>query len=206
MGVQERRVREKQELRQEILDAARELFITEGFESVSMRKLAEKIEYSPTTIYLHFQDKADLLDCVCEETLRKLETRLAAIHETTPDPLARLRQGLRAYIDFGLEYPNDYRVAFLLEFKPFAEAERCPRCRTKGQQVFDHMRDAVGECVRTGVFGRHDVEASSQALWAAAHGLASLLILHPRFPWVDQAALVDMLIETAIAGLKSRAD
>ena len=158
MGVQERRVREKQELRQEILDAARELFITEGFENVSMRKIAEKIEYSATTIYLHFQDKADLLDCVCEETLQKLENRLSAIRETAPDPLERLRQGLRAYIDFGLEYPNDYRVAFLLEFKPFAEAERCPRCRTKGQQVFDHVRDAVDECMQSGTFGPQEVE------------------------------------------------
>src|ERR687885_1755275 len=81
MGVQERRAREKQELRQEILDAARELFIREGFENVSMRKIADKIEYSPTTIYLHFQDKADLLDCICEETLGKLQQRLAAIGE-----------------------------------------------------------------------------------------------------------------------------
>ena len=69
MGVHERRAREKKELRQEILDAARDLFLREGYENVSMRKIAEKIEYSPTTIYLYFQDKADLLDCICEETL-----------------------------------------------------------------------------------------------------------------------------------------
>src|SRR6185295_8761728 len=107
MGVQERREREKKELRQEILDAARDLFIREGFENVSMRKIAEKIEYSPTTIYLHFVDKADLLDCVCEETLQKLENRLAAIALATPDTLDRLTAGLRAYIEFGLEHPND---------------------------------------------------------------------------------------------------
>ena len=62
MGVQERRAREKKELRQEILDAAREMFVEDGYENVSMRKIAEKIEYSPTTIYLYFRDKADLLD------------------------------------------------------------------------------------------------------------------------------------------------
>src|SRR5579863_9246935 len=72
MGVQERRAREKKELRQEILDAARDLFVREGFENVSMRKIAEKIEYSATTIYLYFQDKAELLDCICEETLDRL--------------------------------------------------------------------------------------------------------------------------------------
>ena len=202
MGVQERRAREKQELRQEILDAARDLFIREGFENVSMRKIAEKIEYSPTTIYLHFQDKADLLDCVCEETLQKLESRLAAIHASTPDPLEGMKGGLRAYIEFGLEYPNDYRVAFLLEFKPFAEADRCMRCHTMGQKTFDHMRKSLGACIELGIFAPNDIEATSQALWAAIHGLTSLLILHPDFPWVDRDVLVERLIDTVVDGLK----
>src|SRR5262244_2221370 len=79
MGVMERRIREKQALRQEILDAARELFVTEGYENVSMRKVAERIEYSPTTIYLYFKDKADLHDCICEETLGRLVESQAAI-------------------------------------------------------------------------------------------------------------------------------
>ena len=153
MGVQERRAREKQELRQEILDAARELFVREGFENVSMRKIAEKIEYSPTTIYLYFQDKADLLDWVCEETLQKLESRLAALVTAVPDALERLKTGLRTYIQFGLEHPNDYRVAFLLEYRPpIGEPERCLRCHTMGQQAFDHTRNVVTECIRAGTF------------------------------------------------------
>lgn len=203
MGVQERRAREKQELRQEILDAARELFVHEGFENVSMRKIAEKIEYSPTTIYLHFADKADLLDSVCEETLEKLENRLAVFRDTTADPLERLKQGLRAYIEFGLEYPSDYRVAFLLEFKPFAEPDRCVRCHDQGQKTFDHMRHNVRECMELGIFRQSDVEATSQALWAAIHGLTSLLILHPNFPWVERDVLIDRLIGTVVDGLKA---
>ena len=106
MGVQERRAREKQELRQEIVDAARDLFVREGFDNVSMRKIAEKIEYSPTTIYLYFLDKADLLDCIVEETFQRLEARMAGIHESIPDPRQRLIEGLRAYIDFGIEHPS----------------------------------------------------------------------------------------------------
>lgn len=204
MGVQERRAREKQELRQEILDAARDLFIREGFENVSMRKIAEKIEYSPTTIYLHFQDKADLLDCVCEETLEKLERRFSAIREAAPDPLTRLTQGLRAYIEFGLAYPNDYRVAFLLQFKPFSEPDRCVRCHSMGQRTFDHLRSSVADCVDAGIFEPLDVEATSQALWAAIHGLTSILILHPSFPWVEQEVLIDRLLSALIGGLARR--
>src|SRR5215469_5578607 len=103
MGVQERRAREKKELRQEILDAARDLFVHDGFENVSMRKIADKIEYSPTTIYLYFQDKADLLDCICEETMSRLVRKQTVHEQTITDPLERLRRGLRAYIEFGLK-------------------------------------------------------------------------------------------------------
>src|SRR5450432_1018809 len=99
MGVQERRAREKEELRQEIMEAARELFVKEGFDNVSMRKIAEKIEYSPTTIYLYFQDKGDLLDCIVEETLLSLRAKLDSLR-TRQDLVGDLKNGLRAYIEY----------------------------------------------------------------------------------------------------------
>src|SRR5438874_1367073 len=108
MGVKERRVREKEILRQEILDAARELFAKEGYENVSMRKVAEKIEYSPTTIYLYFESKADLLYYICEETFSRLLKKLESLGEESSDPLVCLRKGMRAYIEFGLKHPNHY--------------------------------------------------------------------------------------------------
>ena len=163
MGVQERRAREKQELRQEIVDAARDLFVREGFDNVSMRKIAEKIEYSPTTIYLYFLDKADLLDCIVEETFQRLEARMAGIHESIPDPRQRLIEGLRAYIDFGIEHPSDYRVAFLVERK--GNADSYPRCGTMGQKLLEHVRQSVADCIRAGVFPVQDIEVASQVLW-----------------------------------------
>jgi AcrR family transcriptional regulator len=203
MGVQERRAREKQELRQEILGAARELFVREGFENLSMRKIAEKIEYSPTTIYLHFQDKVDLIDCVCAETLEKLGQRLAALQGEIASPVERLKAGLRAYIDFGLEHPNDYRVAFLMDFnQPLEQRERCVRCHEQGQRNFDFLRQALSECIDSAVFPPMDVEAASQTLWAAAHGLVSLLILHPTFPWLDRQTLITTLVENQVNGLR----
>src|SRR5208283_6230223 len=103
MGVKERKLRQKKFLRQEILDAASDLFGKEGFENVSMRKIAEKIEYSPTTIYLYFKDKADLLDCICEETFARLVRKQNSIDQAIADPIERLKKGLRAYIEFGLK-------------------------------------------------------------------------------------------------------
>src|SRR5690349_5915348 len=100
MGSTERRARAKVALRQQILDAARELFVREGYDAVSMRRIAARIEYSPTAIYLHFPDKQSILTALCDETFEKLSTRLAAHVARTPDPVERLRGGLRLYIEF----------------------------------------------------------------------------------------------------------
>src|SRR5215469_11069349 len=90
MGVKERKLRQKKFLRQEILDAASELFVKEGFENVSMRRIAEKIEYSPTTIYLYFKDKAELLEQVCHETFARLTAHLTRILEQPGDPAEQI--------------------------------------------------------------------------------------------------------------------
>src|SRR5258706_15859790 len=108
MSIQERRAREKQGVREEILDAARTLFVKEGYENVSIRKIADKIEYAPGTIYLYFRDKAEILDRICEETFAKLIVKQQAIENDTAPPLDKLRRGLRIYIQFGLDNPNHY--------------------------------------------------------------------------------------------------
>jgi AcrR family transcriptional regulator len=201
MGVQERRAREKKELRQEILDAARDLFVREGFEHVSMRKIAEKIEYSPTTIYLYFQDKADLLDCLCEETLARLVRKQAQIDQSVSDPLERLKLSLRSYIEFGLKHPNHYQVSFMMSGL-FDDPDRAVRSRAMGEKAFDHLRQGLAHCVQQQLITVVDIETTAQALWAAIHGLTSLLIAKPRFPWVDRERLIDALVENAINGLR----
>jgi AcrR family transcriptional regulator len=200
MGVQERRAREKKELRQEILDAARDLFVREGFENVSMRKIAEKIEYSPTTIYLYFKDKSDLLDCICEETFARLVKKQAVLDQAVPDPMERLARGLKAYIEFGLKHPNHYKVAFMMP-EPFEDLEHCPRSHAMGQKAFENLRRMVTLCSERGLIEVPDIEAIAQALWATIHGLTSLLIAHPRFTWVDRNHLIDTLIQNALNGL-----
>ena len=200
MGVQERRAREKKELRQEILDAARELFVRDGFENVSMRKIAEKIEYSPTTIYLYFKDKADLLDCICEETLGLL-VRMQSTDKSVSDPIERLRHGLRSYIEFGLNHPNHYKVSFMM-CEVFDDPERAVRSRAMGERAFDHLRQVLSQCAEHELIVVEDIEATAQALWATIHGLTSLLIAKPRFRWVEREHLIDTLVEGAICGLR----
>src|SRR5262247_3242203 len=104
MGIQERREREKQEVRKKILDAARELFAREGYERVTMRRIADAIEYSPTTIYLHFKDKDELVQCLCHEDFSRLLNELSR-GPVPKDPVERIRQLGRGYARFGTTYP-----------------------------------------------------------------------------------------------------
>jgi AcrR family transcriptional regulator len=199
MTVQARRQREKQLLRQEILDAARTLFVREGYDNVSMRKIAEKIDYSPTTIYLYFEDKAALLHAVCEETFTRLVEELGAIERSARDPVEGLKKGLRKYVDFGLSHPQHYLVTFVLPHEH--GSHKGPD--SLAMKAFSFLPRGIAECVRKKKFRAVDVEAAAQAMWAAVHGVTSLLIVKKEFPWAKRDALVDAVIEAAVRHLRA---
>lgn len=203
MGVRERKARQKKFLRQEILNAASELFVRNGYENVSMRRIAEKIEYSPTTIYLYFKDKAELLDEVCKETFGRLVQRLSKIMEQPEDPLERLKKGLMAYIDFGLENPHQYRATFMMPLPEGFDHEKYHQPDSPGMQAFAFLTRGLADCVKAGKLPSMNVELASQTLWAGIHGITSLLIIHEDFPWVGRSKIIQATVATLVAGLKS---
>ena len=201
MGTKERRTREKEQLRRQIIAAARELFVNEGYENVSMRKIADKIEYSPTTIYLYFKDKADLLDSVCKETLLDLLNTLELLNRDKSNPVEALKKSGKAYVDFGLKYPQDYKLTFVVrpQFQKGLGLEE----GSVGERVFNYLCAMVSECIRQKAFRQVAVETTGQALWSAVHGVTLLLIDFPDFPWTAKDKLIDMVIDTMIDGLKA---
>jgi len=201
MGVKERKLRQKKFLRQEILDAASELFVKEGYENVSMRRIAQKIEYSPTTIYLYFKDKAELLEQVCQETFARLSAHLTRILEQPGDPLECLKRGLLAYVHFGLENPHHYRATFMMPIPEGFDKEKYRKPDSPGMQAFDFLRRAVYDCITAGKFHDSDPEMISQTLWCGVHGVTSLLITHEAFPWVNQNQLISCVIDTLLSGV-----
>jgi len=203
MGVKERKARQKRFLRQEILDAASELFVKEGFEHVSMRRIAEKIEYSPTTIYLYFKDKAELLEQLCHDTFSRLINHLTKIHEQPGDPLKRLKRGLVAYIRFGLENPQHYRVVFMMPAPKGFDKVKHLRPDSPGIQSFDFLRRCVFDCISAGKLRANDAELVSQTLWCGVHGLTSLLITHQLFPWVAKEQLIRSTVDTLVSGVNA---
>ncbi|HVG37660.1 MAG TPA: TetR/AcrR family transcriptional regulator, partial [Pyrinomonadaceae bacterium] len=192
--------RQKEELRAEILDAARELFFAEGYDNFSMRKLAERIEYSPTTIYLYFKDKAELFNSLCEETFAKLAHKLETLrrrHET--DPLGFFRAGARAYIEFGLKHPHHYTVTFLQSPKGTGDYHSEG---SFGERAFNHLRGAVEWCVAEKIFRSVDLDATAQSMWGTLHGVTALLIVHRDFPFVPKSRLIEQTIDLMVSGLR----
>ncbi len=185
MGSSERRERERLKVRGKILDAARKLFIRQGYDAVTMRKIAQRIEYSPTAIYAHFQDKEALLRELCTEDFQMLANAFQQV-AAIKDPIERLRETGRAYVDFAIRYPNHYRLMFMTP-RP---ADFNPDESGKG----DVQRDAyaflvavVEDAMAKGAFRKDwkDVELLAQVLWAGVHGVVALQLVGAKDKWVD---------------------
>ncbi|MGE5583299.1 MAG: TetR/AcrR family transcriptional regulator [Bacillota bacterium] len=202
MGLKERKEREKENLRRAILEAAEDLFVREGFENVSMRKIARKIEYSPTTIYLYFQDKVHLFHCLLEDYHSQLLEALNSVEAEYDDPITTMKKQMRVYIGFGLKNPGYYKLAFMSSFAD-VKTDQYLTEGSFGTEAFMSLRRLVAKCINRGLFRPLDVDLIAQVLWTMNHGITSLLITNPNFPWVDIEKLIDQAIESAIEGFRS---
>ncbi len=195
-----RRQREIEALRHRILDAAQEILVTEGYDHLSMRRLADAIEYAPSTLYGYFPDKKSILTAVLDRTTGFLLEALDQAAQT-PGPLSRLRMLGRAYVEFALAYPRHYEVVFLLR------GPQVPVIDTPAfTAAIDHFRRTLAEGVQKGVFRRCAVEETAQAYWAACHGLVALLLTHAgRFEFADPERLLETMLTAQIEGLRPQA-
>ncbi len=177
------------------------MFVAEGFQNVSIRKIAERIEYAPSTIYLYFKDKDEIMLSLCEETFETLMTEIKSVTSAAKDPLSALKCGLRSYIQFGLAHPSHYLISFCLP-PPKSKIEW--KLETSiGLQTFDLLRQSIRKCMECGAIRQQDVEVASQLAWTSAHGVTSLLISsHDMFPFVDHKILIDAVLDNIVNGLK----
>jgi AcrR family transcriptional regulator len=207
MGTTERRVREKQDLKRVILDAARELFATESYKNVSIRRIAEKIEYSPGSIYLHFKDKDEILDSLAEEGFGLLGDKLEAIKNR--DPLERLRKAARAYLDFAIDQPHYYRIMFELGDSFSALSGNNPSKQTQSQRAYQIILNAVRDAVAARDLSSQIDEAfATHILWAQVHGIASLALAGRLglLPQEDHHAFFDAAIDSVLCGISPCCD
>src|SRR5256712_12226101 len=207
MGVRDRRARQKQLLRQQILDAARALLVREGYDSLSMRRVAERIDYSPTAIYLHFKDKQELVFSLCEESFAKLARELETLADEYPDPLGRLRKGMERYVAFGLTNPNHYILAFVLPPPAYLDAKRQQAMlspESSGMRALATLRDTIADGVKAKKLRKADPDIAGRSALAPLHAIPPLLPVPGRFPWGDRDLVIQSLIDSLVDGLRRR--
>ena len=186
------RERYREELRRTILAAARDAFGRGGYESVSMRSLAEALGVSHGSIYVYFKDKDEIFEVLVKESFDQLAAALRQIGGKRGDPVQFLKRAGRKYVEFGLQNPSAYEFAFML---------RRPGGTDEPHVAYEYLRAAVKRCIDAKRFRIRDVDAASQALWAAVHGVTALLIVRPSFPWATQKTLIGRVVDSAVDGL-----
>lgn len=204
MSIRTQRQHYRESLRQEILDAARELFAREGYEATSIRRIAEKVGCSPGILYHYFEDKPEIMAQLVRETFSRLTARLQAICHDQAPPLDRLRRSLLTYIHFGLDHPHHYNVLF----NPSNSAANKPEVITAafkedGMKCFDCLRSMVRECFEAGLFRPEltDIEEIAQVLWTSIHGSTSAIFTCGGFPFIEYSRLVERQIEVLLHGI-----
>lgn len=183
-------------LRGEILQAAERLLIKTGDQdAVSVRAIARAVGVTPPSIYLHFADKSELIFAVCAAHFSALDEAIETAAAGADDPLDELRLRGRAYVQFGIEHPEHYRILFMS--KPAeTPAAWSPEVMLENA-AFSHHLDAVQRAFPDAA----EVYLAAIGLWAAVHGVVSLLIANPDFPWPDVDALIDHMLATQAKGI-----
>ena len=206
MGITERRKREKEALSRKIMDAAREIFVEEGYESVTMRRIADKIEYSATAIYSHFKDKDALIRAITYADFKALTDKLHEVGDEL-DPVSRMRRIAHLYVDFGVNNPNQYRQIFMSSSGPLYDEEFREDVRgNPDTDAYAWIIKVMSDALRQGAIAIPDgkLELYAQTLWSAFHGLISLHIGLSGEPWVEWASMderVDLMFNLLMVGV-----
>jgi AcrR family transcriptional regulator len=200
LGVKERQEREREAVARAILDAARDLFVAEGYHNVSIRKIAERIEYSPAAIYSYFPSKDDIFFALAEEGFRMLAAPSATCQET--DLLQSIRGAFWRVYEFSKSHPEYYALMFV--------DRTVPRIN-KDWQRFGFVREMkaqlgarIQRAIDGGEFARgSDPHAVFRVLMTAIHGAAVTRLCDRVVPGEDADALARDTLEAALTGLRT---
>jgi len=173
MSILQRKEREKEEMRRLILNAAHDIFKENGYDGLSIRNIAERIEYSPATIYLYYKDKNAIFYALqYEAAAAKRDHLLPAV--SIENPWERLVAFGRLYIDFGMKHPDWYDLLFLTR-APMEHLEN-QECWALGMATHSFFVETVQACVEARYFKSTDVQVIAYTLWCHAHGMVSLFV------------------------------
>ncbi len=193
------------ETRNRIMDAARELFVSDGLEAVTMRGIAEKIDYTPTAIYYHFADKDSLILELCHEDMQSLSRALVVVLQAGEgDPLEQSRQLGLAYAEWALGHPAHYRFLFMTPKGPIQDHTH--EDVNPEEDGYLLLLKIVRDAIASGQLRPEltDVTKLAHVLWATVHGVVSLFLAKEDDPWIewpDPMGTVKLAIDILTRGM-----
>jgi AcrR family transcriptional regulator len=186
--------------RAEILEAAERIFVAEGYEGATIRKIADEVGVSSTALYMHFQDKGAILLEICEGVLKQLLDRNAAIAAKPLDPVVRVKMMLEGYIRWGLQHPNAYQLVYSTH-RPVSAGVWPEGTVDLSIQCYDIFTGVVREIAAVGRLRSGTDHSAAQSLWMSCHGLVALLVSRPNFQWAETDELIEVTLDGLINGL-----
>jgi AcrR family transcriptional regulator len=186
--------------RAEILHAAEQIFVREGYQGATIRKIAEEVGVSSTALYMHFRDKDEILLEICEGAVATLLASNTEIASRPIDAVSRVRLMLDAYMRFGLENPNTYRLAFCSAPVQMS-ADRRRVAADLGERCYARFESTVADIAAEGRLRFGDADSAAKALWAATHGLVALRITQLIADPADDETLMSVLLDSLFEGL-----
>jgi AcrR family transcriptional regulator len=178
------------QLRADIIRAARRVLEASGREeAVTLRGIAREVGVTAPALYGHFADRSEIIEAVIGEAFGEFATAVTDAMSGITDPSERLRAGCRAYVHFAYAQPATYRILFTRQ-----QPSAVPAVAAHAQGLFQLLVEVIADCVAAGFSGSRDPAADAVVLWLSLHGLAALPPSHPRFPWPDEAVLLDQVL------------
>jgi len=205
MGIGERKKREKEALRQKILMAAEELFIKEGYENVSMRKIATKIEYSTTVIYKFFKTKEEMMQVITSNGYQSLSEMINEIKiSKSADPLSALQEITRGYIKCCLKDPKHWELWYRFSDCDYDAQDGFlyMDIGSERYKIFHSWIPLIEACIKKKIFKEDDPLHILYIIWAAIYGLIALRTAYPKIPWPQEDEHINSLVTTIFAGFK----
>ncbi|MET0274369.1 MAG: TetR/AcrR family transcriptional regulator [Phenylobacterium sp.] len=186
--------------RAEILEAAERIFIAEGYDGATIRKIADEVGVSSTALYMHFQDKGCILLEICERTFTLLLQRNQEIAGKPLDPVVRVKMMLEAYMRWGLEHPNAYQLVYS-QPRPLSATAWPEDTVDLSTQCYEIFSGVVREIGASGRLRTGTADSAAQALWMSCHGVVALLAARPGFDWADREELIAVTLDGLLNGL-----
>lgn len=181
--------------RGEILESAKRLFLQDGIQHATMRRIAAELGVSSTALYVYFPDKTAILDAIAEAMFEALLVAYANSQDPDLPRLDRFRAGLMAYVDLALSRPDEYRLTF--------DAKACGTAAA-ADKSFGMLQSNVAGLMEAGVFRPGNPLEVAEALWACLHGVVMLLLNQPDHVETDPRRLVNVVVDTAIRGFQNQ--